>query len=100
MDTMLFEESNFKSKILNWAQKTHKQISFEHTVEPDGHNRKLYKVKLLINNESFAEGLHYTIKKAEQMAAERACEKIEARKKIDVNSPSLKTYNQSSHKNS
>ncbi|MBR1991778.1 MAG: ribonuclease III [Bacteroidales bacterium] len=81
MDTMLFEESNFKSKILNWAQKNHKKISFEHSVEPNGRDRRLYRVQLLINNKSFAEGLDYTIKKAEQLAAEHACEKVEEKKK-------------------
>ena len=78
---MLFEESNFKSKILNWAQKNHKKISFEHSVEPNGRDRRLYRVQLLINNKSFAEGLDYTIKKAEQLAAEHACEKVEEKKK-------------------
>lgn len=76
MDTVVFEESNFKSKILNWAQHNHKTITFEHEVAECNHKTKLYRVKLLIDAKPFSEGLEYTVKKAEQIAAERACEKI------------------------
>lgn len=74
IDELLFEESNFKSKIINWAQRNHKALSFTHEVVEQQRGRRLYRVKLLLNDKVTAEGLDYTVKKAEQIAAERACE--------------------------
>ncbi len=74
LDEVLFEESNFKSKIINWAQRKHKTLAFTHEVVEQQRGRKLYRVKLLLNDKVTAEGLDYTVKKAEQIAAERACE--------------------------
>lgn len=76
LDTVVMEESNFKSKILTWAQHNRKRVTFEHEVAEYQRSNRLYHVKLFINGELFAEGLEYTVKKAEQIAAERACNKI------------------------
>ncbi len=76
LDTVVMEESNFKSKILNWAQHNHKKLSFEHEVAEQKHGNRLYRAKLLSDGKLLSEGLGYTVKKAEQVAAERACTKI------------------------
>ena len=76
MEAVLTEESNFKSKILNWAQHNHKKVEFRHDVAEQDRRRRLYHVQLLIDGKVFAEGLEYTVKKAEQIAAERATAKI------------------------
>ncbi|MBO4645877.1 MAG: ribonuclease III [Bacteroidales bacterium] len=76
LDEVVMEESNFKSKILNWAQRNHKKVTFDHVVAEQKRSSRLYKARLLINGEVMSEGLEYTVKKAEQIAAERACEKI------------------------
>ena len=76
MDEIVFEESNFKSKILNWSQHHRKTVSFEHEVAEYKRDSRLYRVKLFIDGEVCSEGLDYTVKKAEQIAAERACEKL------------------------
>lgn len=76
VDALLAEESNFKSKILNWAQRNHKKVDFEHEVVEEGRRRRLYRVKLFLDEDVLAEGLDYTVKKAEQVASERACEKL------------------------
>ena len=76
LESLFAEEKNFKSKVLSWAQKQHLQLSFTHE-EQDNHPNKLYKAILLINGEEKAEGLGYTIKQAEQAAAEQFCGKLE-----------------------
>ena len=76
METVLSEESNFKSKILNWAQRNHKKVEFQHKIAEQNRQSRLYLAQLLIDGEVVAEGLEYTVKKAEQIAAERAVAKI------------------------
>jgi ribonuclease-3 len=66
---------NFKSRIINWAQRERKNLVFE-TVEEGGPSR-LIKVKLLIDGNEIATGTDYVKKKAEQIAARIACEKLE-----------------------
>ena len=76
MEAVLSEESNFKSKILNWAQHNHKKVEFRHKIAEQNRKTRLYLAQLLIDDEVFTEGLEYTVKKAEQIAAERAVAKI------------------------
>lgn len=73
IDTIFEEESNYKSKIINWGQKRKKKITFRHAEVERNKHSKLYKVELLIDDEVVAEGLDYTVKKAEKIASERAC---------------------------
>ena len=76
MEAVLNEESNFKSKILNWAQRNHKKVEFCHKIAEQNRKSRLYLAQLLIDGEVFTEGLEYSVKKAEQIAAERAVIKI------------------------
>ncbi|MBN4081729.1 ribonuclease III [bacterium AH-315-C07] len=69
-------ETNFKSKILEWSQKEGKLISFEMLEELGSGHSKQYKMQLLIDDEPFGLGLDHTKKKAEQAAAQAACEKL------------------------
>jgi len=85
IDTVLNEESNFKSKILNWAQHHHRKVEFRHDIAEQDRRQRLYRVRLLLDGQVFAEGLEYTVKKAEQIAAERAVAKIpELAEKEDI----------------
>lgn len=72
LETLLTEEKNFKSKALSWAQKHHLPLTFSHE-EFDNQSNKLYKAYLFIDGEKKAEGEGYTIKQAEQAAAEQFC---------------------------
>ncbi|HNQ13546.1 MAG TPA: ribonuclease III [Bacteroidia bacterium] len=65
-------ELNFKSKILNWAQREKAQIQFDCSDETD--SDKLFHVTLLLDDKLIAEGKDFSKKKAEQIAAEKACE--------------------------
>ncbi len=63
-------ELNFKSKIINWAQKEKKSLVFEMLEEEM--SGKLIKVRLMIDDKEVSRGEDFVKKKAEQIAAEKA----------------------------
>jgi ribonuclease-3 len=67
-------DTNFKSRIINWAQREKKNLVFE-TIE-EGNGNRLIKVRLKIDGEEVATGEDYVKKKAEQIAAAKACEAL------------------------
>src|SRR6185436_2195902 len=74
LNEMEATELNFKSKVLNWGQKEKHNVVFE-TVEENSTTR-LIKVRLLIDEKEIATGQDFSKKKAEQIAAEAACEQL------------------------
>ena len=72
LESLLAAEKNFKSKVLAWTQKRHLPVSYLHE-EMDNQNKKLYKAILQVDGKPVAEGLGYTVKQAEQAAAEQYC---------------------------
>jgi ribonuclease-3 len=69
-------DTNFKSRILEYAQKEKRPLEFRVVQEiGDGH-RKQYLVELFIDNEPVSRGQDFSIKAAEQIAAEKACEEL------------------------
>ena len=81
LDAILSEENNYKSKILSWGQKYHKRVEFKHAEIYNQSSKKIYKVQLIIDNNTLGEALDYTTTKAEQVAAANSWELIE--KKIN-----------------
>ena len=65
-------ESDYKSKLLEYAQKNKITVTFEITNIVDNHNRKLYTANVLLNGETKGNGKGSSKKKAEQEAAEDA----------------------------
>jgi ribonuclease-3 len=76
IENLLTIETNFKSKILEWSQKEKKHIEFRLIKEDNLQNNKLYTIELLIDNSLIAIGKDFSIKKAEQNAAEIALQKL------------------------
>ena len=76
MDDLVNQEMNFKSKILEWAQKDKKQIQFLILDEVGTGHKKQYIIELVIDEKPLARGQDYSIKGAEQQAAEKAWQKI------------------------
>ena len=69
-------DTNFKSRILEYAQREKRQLEFKVIQElGDGH-RKQYLVELILDNEPVSRGQDFSIKAAEQIAAEKACEEF------------------------
>lgn len=78
IESVLTEDHNFKSLILNWGRKTNKTIRFEQTSPEWNANRKLYNITVFVDEKNMGQGSDFTIKKAEQAAAAAAWEVINA----------------------
>lgn len=77
IDALLSTEVNFKSKIIEWAQKEKHQLEFLLEKEVDnGKKGKIYHINLMLDNELAGQGADHSIKRAEQNAARQACEKL------------------------
>lgn len=70
------KEFNFKSRLLEWTQKEHKTLEFKLKEEIANGINKIYLVDVLIDSTVEGSGQDYSIKKAEQIAAEVAYSKL------------------------
>jgi ribonuclease-3 len=69
-------DTNFKSKILEYAQREKRPLEFKVLQELGEGHRKQYLVELYINHQPISRGQDFSIKAAEQVAAEKACEEL------------------------
>jgi ribonuclease-3 len=76
LDDLILQELNFKSRIIEWAQKEKKQILFQLIKEEGTGYRKQYVVEVRIGETAIARGQDYSIKGAEQNAAEKAWNRL------------------------
>lgn len=80
IDTMAHTDWNFKSKLIDWGQKERKKVSF--TVVrtlyqgKSGNSRKQYESMVLIDDVPYESAIDYSIKAAEQLAAEKTYKKL------------------------
>lgn len=66
--------TNFKSRILEWAQKEGKEVRFDTISVDENKNIKEFTVQLYVDNKPVGKGLGKNKKKAEQQAARKSCE--------------------------
>jgi ribonuclease-3 len=66
--------SNYKSILIEWSQRENKRLSFDIIEEKGRRHQKEFIAQITINDEAFAVGSGYSKKKAEQSAAQKACE--------------------------
>ena len=76
IDDIIKTTINFKSKIIEWAQKYNHQIEFTLSTVNGNKRFKEFVVNLTIDGTETVEGKGATKKKAEQEAAKAACEKL------------------------
>ncbi len=64
---------NFKSKLIDWGQKNHKKVVFEvvNTIEQNHSGRRQYESLVSIDGHPQKSAVDYSIKAAEQLAAEK-----------------------------
>jgi ribonuclease-3 len=67
-------ETNFKSRILEYSQREKKNLEFKVVDEIGEGYKKQYLVEIHIDGELISTGRDFSIKGAEQRAAEHACE--------------------------
>ena len=77
LNTLINTESNYKSRVIEWAQKENKEIVFEAIDEAEYDNHKEFKVSLSIDQEQISIGKGTSKKRADQDAALQACQKLE-----------------------
>lgn len=74
LEELVNKEVNFKSKLIEWAQREKRTVEFVLADELENNKKlKIYVVNLSIDGVVVATGKDYSIKKAEQNAAEQAC---------------------------
>jgi len=71
------KESDFKSRVIEWAQKNKKEIQFISEESPDHPNEPFFISSIVLQDEELGSGEGYSKKEAEQMAAEEALQKLE-----------------------
>ncbi len=76
IETVVQNNPNFKSIVIEWAQREGKAIRFDIIEEGSKHNKE-FTATIYVNEEAFSIGQGYSKKKAEQTAAMKACEKLE-----------------------
>ncbi|MEX2595153.1 MAG: ribonuclease III [Anditalea sp.] len=76
LDDIINTTINFKSKVIEWAQKDNHAIDFILKSASKSQRFKEFVVELNIDGEVCTEGKGATKKKAEQEAAKNACEKL------------------------
>jgi ribonuclease-3 len=76
IDELVNQEVNFKSRMIEWAQRMRKQIQFSVVQEVGSGYKKQYVVELNLDGVPDERGQDYSIKGAEQNAAEKSWQKI------------------------
>lgn len=73
LEEVVTDNRNFKSTLIEWAQKEDKKISFKIISEEGLNHNKEFISEIIIDNKSISKGHGQSKKKAEQAAAEKAC---------------------------
>lgn len=67
-------DTNYKNKLLSWAQRSNHELTFETLEETMEGSRKLFTIGIALNGEVVAKGSGYNKKEAGQVAAQKAIE--------------------------
>lgn len=73
IEEVVNSNTNFKSKIIEWSQRTNSPIRFEVESTKKGKNGKEFIAQLFVEEQPYGQGFGYTKKKAEQDAAQKTC---------------------------
>ena len=76
LDAIINSDSNFKSKIIEWAQREGKDVRFEILDVKKGRNHKEFTARVIVDGEPMGTGYGNNKKKAEQDAALKTCEML------------------------
>ena len=77
LDNIEKNEVNFKSKLLEWSQKAKHNVEFKHIgTKGDGFD-KLYIIQVVIDDKAYGQAVDFSIKGAEQLAAEKTWHQME-----------------------
>ncbi len=74
LDELVNSNFNFKSKVIEWAQREGREVRFEILSVKKTRNHKEFTAQVLVNSEAMGTGYGNSKKKAEQDAALKTCE--------------------------
>jgi ribonuclease-3 len=74
IETMESTDTNYKNKLLSWAQKNSRTISFDTLDEKMDGARKLFTIGIVLDGELVSSGTGFNKKEAGQVAAQKALE--------------------------
>lgn len=77
LNELVNSNTNYKSKIIEWAQREGKEVRFEILHVSKNKNQKEFTAQVLVDNEAKGTGYGNNKKKAEQDAALKTCEMLE-----------------------
>lgn len=77
LDAVVNNNANFKSRLIEWAQREGKEIRFEIISEKGNSHYREFIAQVLVDEAPFTTGSGYSKKKAEQSAAEKAFEMLQ-----------------------
>jgi ribonuclease III len=73
---LIQNDPNYKSRIIEWAQKENKEVRFEILEVKTNKHYKEFVAQVFIDNEPISKGHGLSKKKAEQDAAQKSCEEL------------------------
>lgn len=76
LDELVNSNSNYKSRIIEWAQREGKEVRFEILNVKKGKNHKEFTAQVIVDNDPKGTGYGNSKKKAEQDAALKTCEML------------------------
>ena len=79
LEDIIENKTNFKSLIIEWAQRENKELRFEVLSENGDRHHREFISQLFVDDEPFTVGNGFTKKKAEQSASEKACGELALR---------------------
>lgn len=71
LDDLERNETNYKSKLLEWAQKEKRHVNFKQVGMKGVGYDKLYTIQVVIDDKEYGQAADHSIKGAEQLAAEK-----------------------------
>jgi len=74
LEEIISNNKNFKSIIIEWAQKESKELRFEIIKEIGTKHQREFVAQIFVDDSPLATGIGYSKKKAEQASAQKACE--------------------------
>jgi len=72
-------ETNFKSRLIEWAQKEKNALTFQVKDTKTIHGKKQFTIEILFDEQVISEAVHNSIKEAEQLAAEKAIDYLKGK---------------------
>ena len=76
LEVIISSNTNYKSKVIEWAQRNNQEIRFEVVNNKRGRNIKEFAARIFVAEQPYGLGYGYTKKKAEQDAAQKTCEML------------------------